>query len=140
MSRRPGVSRGCMLVSCADAFAFGYLDEILCLPPHAQPSVGTAFPRPGCCSQRGGVWAPPRATTDFMESHTSRGAGSLGGTPATATSTWLPHMCVCARRVCVRAGTPVCVCSSRPPCFLSQVPRKGLSILICGPWVLGTFI
>lgn len=44
MSRRPVSPGGCMLVSCADAFAFGYLDKILCLPPHAQPSVGTAFP------------------------------------------------------------------------------------------------
>lgn len=33
------------LASCVNVFVFGYLDKILCFPPNARPSVGTAFPR-----------------------------------------------------------------------------------------------
>ena len=48
-SEKARAAAGCLevavcWVSCADMFAFGYLDKILCLPPHARPSVGTAFP------------------------------------------------------------------------------------------------
>lgn len=32
------------MVLCDNVFAFGYLDKILCFPPNAWPSVGTAFP------------------------------------------------------------------------------------------------
>lgn len=112
MSRRPVSPGGCMLVSCADAFAFGYLDKILCLPPHAQPSVGTAFPA---------SWLLLLPAWGCLGSSSSQQTSWRVTPPVSRLPGWNPshshlHLVtpyVCVRTpVCVRASTPACACAA----------------------------
>lgn len=101
MSRCPVSPGGCMLVSCADAFAFGYLDKILCLPPHAQPSVGTAFPA---------SWLLLLPAWGCLGSSSSQQTSWRVTPPVSRLPGWNPshsHLHLVTPCVCVR--TPVCV-------------------------------
>lgn len=111
-SRHGAFSGGMCLVLCDNVFAFGYLDKILCFPPNAWPSVGTAFPlswllvfyQRGCLGSRS-----LEQTRCSVTPCTSRRPDGLLLVPG---SSRLARVCVCAH---VRACTPA-VPLSHPRC------------------------
>lgn len=131
-SEKARAAAGCLevavcWVSCADMFAFGYLDKILCLPPHARPSVGTAFPASWLLLPSVGESALLLVTTDFVENHAScEGAPWAGSQPQPPP----PHCRVCAH-----------ACMFAVPCRPDSCPRcrgkdLGASLVGPGPWAL----